>query len=122
MAGALGGDDGDDARHAARFDQIHDLDAALGDGRTDDITMGAIGRCRVLLVRIWCCTGGLQGAIDTIDRLTDDVELVDPIGGSRSGEFHDVPFFACASVAASVRWTSVILNALSGIVLAPASK
>ncbi len=79
-----------------------------------------------LLVGVRGGTGGLERAVDAIERLADDLHLVDRIGGFGFGEFHGLkPFFqlarACARIASSVRSTSRILNALSSVVRAPAS-
>src|SRR5699024_1819791 len=92
----------------------------------DHVAVGGVRRRRVLFVRIGRSAGGLLRAIDAVERLADNLHLVDRIGGFWFGEFHGLkPFFqrarACARIASSVRSTSRILNALSLVVRAPAS-
>ena len=75
-------DDRDDAGGGLGVVQVHPGDAALGDGRTEDETVGLIGHDIVPFVGIGCGAGGLELAVDAIGWLADDLELVDRVDGA----------------------------------------
>jgi hypothetical protein len=84
--------------------RVHRGDAALGDARADDIAIGLVGRDIVLLIGIGRRAGGLARAVDAVDRLADDLQLVDRVGGGGCVEFHGIrPFAASARRRACAR-------------------
>src|SRR4051794_32739137 len=71
---------GDDANHPRRTlgsAQIHGSNPALGKGRAHHEAMGRVCRNVVSLVSVACVAGGLEGAVNAIDGLTDNLQLID---------------------------------------------
>ncbi len=66
----------------------------------------------VLFVRVARRARGLERSVDAVDRLADDLQAVDRIGGGGSVEFHAFVSFASARPAAMARSTNVTLKAL----------
>ena len=95
FASRSGRDDGQHARRAPRRIEVDGRDAALGDARRDDVTIGGVGNGYVVLVRIRRRARGFQRTIDAIKRLADHLQLIDGIGGGRSGKFHASAFLCC---------------------------
>ena len=85
----------------------------------DDVAVRLVRDDVVPVVRVGRGAGGLERAVDAIDGLADDLELVDGVLRGGLVEFHGQPF-ASARTEASVRSTSGTLNALSCVVRAPA--
>ena len=80
LAGVLRGHDGDHARRGLGRGEVHRSDAALGDGRADDVTVRLVRRHVVPLVGVGRGAGGFQRTIDAIDGFADHLQLVDRIG------------------------------------------
>ena len=110
FSGILCGHDGKHAGRGLGLAQIHPGNAAFGDRRADDITVGLVGDDIVPLVGIWRGAGGLQRTIDAIDGMADDFELIDRVvvAGLSNLMTH---ILASLSTAGEVRSTSCSLNA-----------
>ena len=76
LTGIFSGHDRKHARRSLGGGQIDRCDPALCNGRTDDVAVGLIGHHIVLLICVACKASRLQRSVDTIDRLTDDFELI----------------------------------------------
>ena len=92
LAGILRRDDGDHAGRGFGSGEIHRDDAALGDGRADDVAIGLVRHHVVPIVGIGRGAGRLERAVDAVDGLADDLQLVDGIGGGGRVEFHESAF------------------------------
>src|SRR4030081_2742292 len=120
LAGIFGGDDRKHARRLTRLGQVDGFDAALGDGRADEVTISLAWNHIVTFVGIGRGARRLGAPVDAIVRLAHDLHLVDRILSCGSVELH--VFLASAMTAPSGRSTSSALNALSGLGFAPANK
>ena len=90
---ALGGsDDGEHAGRGFRGGEVHRYDAALSDGRADDIPIDLVRHHVVAVVGVGCGPRSLERAVDAVGGSADDLELVDGIGGGGGVEFHGLAF------------------------------
>lgn len=91
LAGVLRSDDAEHAGRIARSTQINTANRALGNAGADHVAIGRLAGQVMMLVRVRRHAGGLERAVDAVDRLADDLALVDGIGTGGSVEFHVRP-------------------------------
>ena len=95
LAGILCCHDGQHARCGAYRREVHGDNAALGNGGPHDVPVRLVGDHVVPVLRIGRGAGRLERAVDAVDRLADDLELIDRIGGGGSVEFHGLSLGFC---------------------------
>ena len=81
-------DDRDHAGRGLRGGEVHRDDAALGDGRADDVAVGLVRDDVVPVVGVRRGAGRLERAVDAVDGLADDLQLVDRVRRGGRVEFH----------------------------------
>ena len=84
------GDDRDHARRGTRQAGVHRGDPSLGNGRSDDESIGLVGDDIMAFGGIRRLAGGLERAVDPGRRLADDLGLIEQVGLGRGIEFHGI--------------------------------
>ncbi|MNQ12156.1 hypothetical protein D3C85_250560 [compost metagenome] len=90
LAGVLRGNHRQHARRAARGLDVHGADAALGNGGAQHIAHRGLRRGIMLFIGVGRLARSLQGAVDAVDGMAHDFQLIDGILGGGSIEFHRV--------------------------------
>ena len=90
LARVLRGDHGQHAGRAPRGLDVHAADAALGNGGTQHVAHGGVWRRVVVFIRVMRRAGRFQRAVNAVNAMAHDLQLIDGILGSGSIEFHRV--------------------------------